>query len=170
MKTTSIILLSLIITFNILGQDYQIETAEDSLIIRDWDINNFPFNLRSNPLDTLLKMYNPITESQTYQNRHVDDQIDTVFTLKIDASYFEVYKNPSENYITSALFLNKGLQTKHGFHVGSTKEQVRDALEKYKLTEIPNYIRLETIEIPEYFELYFKNGKIVKIKYTGYSD
>lgn len=166
----SILFIFTILTFNSYGQVFSIELTSDSLVITDWEITNNPFDFGRDPLKEIIDNYNPQISTTTYHNRHVDNQIDTSFTLKINDSYFRVYKVPSENFITEAYLKDENLKTRHGLKPGITKNQFKEIMNDFELTVIPDYVRLQSVEIPESFEIYFKDDKINTIKFNGYSD
>ena len=155
---------------NLTAQEYSIESNGDSLTIYDFDITNNPFDFGLDPYSRLLNEPNVKVEFDTFENVH-NDQIDTLFSLKIEQDRFDVFrKNANESFITDALLLGKTFTTHLGFHVEMDKEDCKKILSKYKISTIPNYIRLENFEISESFEITFENDKISSIVFNGYSD
>lgn len=145
-------------------QQKEILTIVDS----DWTTN--PFDLGENPLERLISIHNVKADFKTYKNRHVENQIDTVFQINIEADYFEVYKTASENWLTIAKVVTENFQTRQGVKVGMTKSEVKKQLNLISTEKLPDHLRLQNLEVLEWFDFEFKNDRLETINFTGYID
>lgn len=85
------IILFLTVTTILYGQDTEIINKGDTTTIRSLNITIDPFLFGDNPLG-FLKMLDSRVSKQTFENRHVDNKIDTVFTFTIGTDMFSVYQ------------------------------------------------------------------------------
>lgn len=151
-------------------EDRDTAQQKDSLTIVNSDFTTNPFELGENPLDKLISVENVKTAYKTYKNRHVENQIDTVFQIKIEGDYFEVYKSASENWLIEAKVLTENFQTRQGVKVGMTKSEVKEQLNLTSIEKLPDHLRLQNREVLEWFDLQFKNDRLETIKFNGYVD
>jgi len=121
-------------------------------------------------MDYLTSRIDPVISAETFFNRHVDGQIDTLFTLRFAKDYFKIYKTASENFLQEACIQSETFKTKDGFHVGMTKSEFKRLIPSYELSKIPDYIRLQSFEVLEWIDVVFIQGRIQTIKFSGYVD
>lgn len=153
------------------GQDYYIEVKSDTLIIKQTKITTYdPFQFGSNPKSTLEKLKFEKT-FRTYENVHVENKIDTLFTFQRGGDLFEVFKsNAEENWLVGAIITTRNFSTSKKLQIGVSKADVVSRLSDYKINNIPTYLILEDLEIPERLIFTFSNQRITKIEYIGYYD
>jgi len=157
-------------TTRLFGQDIEITTTGDTTIVRATNIANNPFMFGDNPLNYLQK-WNPKKVSETFNNRHVDNKVDTVFTLTIGKDSFKIYKwDEAENGLLNADVTTNKFKTKHGLQIGMTKNEVIGKLKKYGLKSIPGQLILEDMEIYELLTLKFTGDRLTRIEFQGYID
>jgi len=131
------------------GQDFEVFASGDTLTIRESNLVTDPFGFGDNPLKYLQKG-NPIKKFQTYQNRHVENKTDTVFSLTYGKDHFEVMKwDENENGLVTAEVTTANFKTRHGLKVGTKKNEVINKMSKYGLKAIPGYLILENLEVYE---------------------
>jgi hypothetical protein len=169
MKTFCIILL-LTITARLLSQDFEVATKGDTLTIRAINITNDPFQFGDNPLSYLQK-FKPGTTFETFENNHVENKIDTTFTLTIGKDNFKVTKwDKDQTGLLSADLTTNKFKTKHGLQIGMKKNELIEKLSKYKLKSVPAQLILEDMEIGEQLILKFTADRLAKITFQGYYD
>jgi hypothetical protein len=169
MKGISVILL-LTISSRLLCQDFELTTKGDTVTIRALNITSDPFQFGNNPLGHLQK-YNPAKTFETFENRHVEKKIDTVFTLTIGQDNFNITKwDKDENGLLSAEVTTSKFRTKHGLQIGMKKNDVIEKLNKYKLKSIPGHLILEDMEVYEQLVLAFTVDRLTRITFLGYYD
>jgi hypothetical protein len=130
MKGFCIILL-LTITTRLLSQDFEVTTKGDTLTIRAINITSDPFQFGDNPLSYLQK-FNPRKTFETFENNHVENKIDTTFTLTIEKDNFKVTKwDKDQTGLLSADLTTNKFKTKHGLQIGMKKNEVIEKLSGY---------------------------------------
>lgn len=144
------------------------DSLKDTLTIVDSELTNNPFDLGKDPLKILTSIDIAKVDYQTYQNRHVDYQIDTSFQVIIKVDTFEVYKTASENWVTAASINSDRFPTKQGIRIGMTKAEVKEQLKS--TDNFPDFVRLQNLEVLEWIDLKFKKDKLEKIEFKGYID
>lgn len=164
------IILLLTWTAQLFSQDIEIRTTGDTTIVRATNIASDPFMFGDNPLNSLLKL-NPKKVIQTFNNRHVDNKVDTAFTLTIGNDRFEIYKwSEAENGLLNANVTTNKFKTKHGLQIGMKKNEVIERLNKFGLKSIPGQLILEDMEIYELLTLKFTGDRLTRIEFQGYID
>ncbi|MDO5524381.1 MAG: hypothetical protein Q4G48_10100 [Bacteroidia bacterium] len=143
---------------------------KDTLAIVDPDFTFDPFAFGENPLQKLISIDNAGINLQPHKNRHVEDQMDTIYQLKFGLDRFEIYKTASKNWLTEAHVLTDNFHTRHGVKIGMTKTEVKNRLNITSAESLPDYVRFEHSEVPEFMDLNFKNNKLQAIIFKGYLD
>jgi hypothetical protein len=165
-----LIILFLTGTVQLFGQDSEISTSEETTIVKAINIVDNPFMFGDNPLSQLNKL-NPKTEIQTFNNRHVETKIDSVFTLTIGDDVFIIFKGgKTENGLLNADLTTTKFKTKHGIQVGMSKNEVIEKLSKYGLKSIPTQLVLQDIEIYQLLMLVFTGDRLTRIKFQGFNN
>jgi len=164
------IILLLTIATRLLSQDFEVATKGDTLIIRAINITNDPFQFGDNPL-SYLQRFNPRRTFETFENNHVENRIDTTFTLTIGKDNFKVTKwDKDQTGLLSADLTTNKFKTKHGLQIGMKKNDVIDKLSKYKVKSIPGHLILEDMEVYELLIFKFTANRLTKITFQGYYD
>ncbi len=123
MKGFGIILL-LTTTTRLLSQDFELKTTGDTLTLRATNITSDPFHFGDDPL-SYLQRFNPKRTYETYENNHVENKIDTVFSLTVGKDNFKITKwDKDENGLLGAEVTTSKFKTKHGLQVGMKKNEV----------------------------------------------
>lgn len=137
--------------------------AKDTLKIVDSAFTVDPFDFGENPLRRLTSIKSSSTKYQIYKNRHVLNRVDTFFQVRIDADTFEVYQTASKNWLTAADINSDRFSIEQGIRIGMTKSEVK---EKLKTAEnLPNLVRIQSLEVLEWIDLEFKEDRLAKIKF-----
>ena len=161
-------------TIKSFGQTKEVILMGDSLFVRDGNIATNPFNFGRDPLTHLnskIQRSQPIIERGTVANRHVDNKVDTTYSIQFEQDLFRIYKWDNEgNALLYSQLKTDRFTTKHGIKVGMTKSQVKTALKEYHITTIPKYLILENTEITEYLRLEFNKDMLNRIEFQGYVD
>jgi hypothetical protein len=164
----------ILVSITLWGQDKKVVIRGDSLIVRDENITSNPFNFGRDPLALLrgnAEFTRPVMKANPTSNRHVDNQVDTIFVITFEQDSFRIYKGgDNENFLLYALLKTDRFKTRHGIQVGMTKLQVRSYLEEYNLGAIPKLLILDNTEIIESISLEFREDVLTKIEFHGYSD
>jgi len=164
------IILFLTVTDRLFGQDIEIMTSGDTTTVRATNIANNPFMFGDNPLSYLQK-WNPILTIQTFNNRHVDNKVDTVFILTIGRDSFKIYKwDEVTNGLLNADVTTNKFKTRHGLQIGMKKKEVIEKLKKYGLKSISGQLILEDMELDEMLNLKFTGDRLIRIEFQGYID
>lgn len=156
---------------NFESQDYEGE-YEESITISSEALDQFansPFinasisNLRTlnySSIDTSLK-----------QNRHVQNQVDTIFNFHFDQSNIKIYKLPEKELIINSTFKKNVLPLKRGIKIGDHKKEIFQKLSlSDTLTISDDILRIQVLEVTQYIDLKFKNDTLQKIEFKGYVD
>lgn len=152
------------------GQDFEVITSGDTLTIRESNVATDPFGFGNNPLIYLQKG-NPEKTFKTYPNRHVENKIDTVFSLAYGKDRFEVMKwDENENGLVTAEVTTGNFKSRQGLKVGMKKNEVINKMSKYGLKIIPGYLILENLEVYELITFKFSGDTLSKITFQGYID
>lgn len=152
------------------SQDFEIIASGDTLTIRESNVATDPFGFGDNPLKHLQKG-NPRKTFQTYPNRHVENKIDTVFTLTSGKDHFEIMKwDENENGLVKAEVTTGNFKTRQGLKVGMKKNEIISKMSKYGLKIIPGYLILENLEVYELITFKFTGDTLSKITFQGYID
>ena len=168
MKGYCIILL--LITTRLFSQDFEVVTKGDTMTVRAINITSDPFQFGDNPL-SFLEKFNPRITFMTFENNHVENKIDTTFTLAIGKDNFKITKwDKDQNGLLSAEVTTNKFSTKHGLQIGMKKDEVTVKLSKFKLKSIPGQIVLEDMEIDEQLILRFTADRLTRIIFQGYYD
>ena len=81
-------ILILVNSSRLFGQDFEILTSGDSVTIQASNIaTNYSFDFGKSPLSFLTK-FNPKVKTQTIENMHVENKVDTIYNLSIGADKF----------------------------------------------------------------------------------
>lgn len=156
------------------GQDGEVLSKGDSLLIRDANIAINPFNFGKDPLTYLTTKVCPLTGKKTklHKNRHVRNKVDTAFHLKFAGDKFVIYKwGREENAILRALLTTSKFSTKHGIKVGMTETDVINLLKKkYEVTSIPEHLILENSVTNQYLKIDLNGDTVSRIEFHGYID
>lgn len=164
------IILLLTITARLFGQDFEVATKGDTVTVRAINITSDPFQFGDNPLSYLEK-FNPGRTFEIFENNHVENKIDTTFTLTIGKDNFKVTKwDKDQTGLLSADLMTNKFKTKHGLQIGMKKNEVMDKLSKYKLKSIPGQLILEDGEVYELLILKFTADRLTRITFQGYYD
>lgn len=161
-------------TIKSFGQTKEVILKGDSLFVRDENIATNPFNFSRDPLtyiNTKIKFAKPIIKVGTVANRHVDNDVDTAYTITFGQDSFNLYKwDKDENALLSSQVKTDKFATRHGIKVGMTKTQIKNILKSYSIKTIPKYLILENTEIIEYLKLEFNKDILKRIEFQGYFD
>ena len=152
MKGYCIILL--LIATRLFSQDFEVVTKGDTMTVRAINITSDPFQFGDNPL-SFLEKFNPRITFMTFENNHVENKIDTTFTLAIGKDNFKITKWDKDQ---------------NGLQIGMKKDEVTVKLSKFKLKSIPGQIVLEDMEIDEQLILRFTADRLTRIIFQGYYD
>ena len=115
-----------------------------------------------------------LTDNRTFEvdkkpvnNRHVDNVVDTIITLKADRIELTTYKASSEESIYKAVIRNPDIKFSESIQVGMKK----DALEKILKKELnSDLIEVGNLEQTSSFIFLFENDSLREIKFDGYLD
>jgi hypothetical protein len=170
----STILLLLLTSTNLLGQTANVRLQGDSLIITDGGIASDPYKFDRDPmshLKTKVKLPKLTIEASPVPNRHVDNQVDTVFAIRYGSDLFSIYKGgDGENFLLNSKVHTDRFSTKHGVKIGMTKLQIMACFKEYSIRSIPKYLVLENAEMTEYLVFEFDNSNLIRVEFIGYFD
>ena len=166
-----VIVLILISATRLLCQDVEIIASKDSLTIKSPNIaTHLSFDFGKSPLNHLMKL-NPKISIQTIENYHVENKVDTIFTLSIGKDKFVIYKVDEEiNILLDAEIITTKFKTKQGIRVGMKKQDVLKFFTSYGVKSIPNFLILENLEYPEFVTFQFNKDTLIRIVFDGYID
>lgn len=104
-------------TIKSFGQTKEVILKGDSLFVRDENIATNPFNFGRDPLtyiNTKIKFAKPIIKVGTVANRHVDNDVDTAYTITFGQDSFNLYKwDKDENALLSSQVKTDKFATRH---------------------------------------------------------
>ncbi|WP_074405779.1 hypothetical protein [Aquimarina spinulae] len=130
-----------------------------------------PFELQKPILKNLLESQYSSVDTTLFNNRHVDNQIDTVFTFNYGSSFIEIYKNSSEEFIKNGFSNSDTLNLNHGLRYGMSKTDFLKLLSNIdSVSNSHNNFRIQNSEIVQNVDFKFVNDKLVYIHFEGYSD
>ena len=130
-----------------------------------------PFKLEKHILKNLFRSQYSSVDTTLFNNRHVDNQIDTVFTFKYGSSFIEIYKNSSEEFIKNGFSNSDTLNLNRGLRYGMSKTDFLKLLSnKDSISNSHNNFRIQNPEIVQNVDLKFVNSKLEYIHFEGYLD
>lgn len=144
------------------------EILKDSLEIMDPNLTIDPFSFGENPLDSLTSFDEVNMDFKTFNNRHVEGQIDTLFQIVLSSDTFKVYKNASKNWLVAANIHSEQFSTNQGIHIGMTKTEMRKQLNSNE--NFPDFVRIHNLEVLEWIDFAFQDEKLIKMDFKGYMD
>ncbi|HLU93525.1 MAG TPA: hypothetical protein VKZ54_05345 [Membranihabitans sp.] len=145
------------------------KTKNDTLTIVNSEWTEEPFSLGPDPLSKLISFGNIQLDWEPIKNRHVENQIDTVYRISMKRDFFEVYKARSQNWITKAMVRSDHFQSDRGIKVGMTKTKMKKKL-NLTMDELPDYIRLKSQEVEQWVVYKFESDTLLSINFRGYLD
>ncbi len=130
-----------------------------------------PFKLEKPILKNLFGSQYSAVDTTLFNNRHVDNQIDTVFTFKYGSSFIEIYKNSSEEFIKNGFSNSDTLDLNRGLSYGMSKTDFLKLLSNIdSISNSHNNFRIKNPEIVQNVDFKFVNNKLEYIYFEGYSD
>lgn len=106
-------------------------------------------------------------ETDLTENRHIENQTDTIKTLTFDESTLRIYTTTGLYALESAEIKNEELALQDSVKVGMSKEQLEQVLSielKGDVIEVGNFTR------NMHFTFYFKDELLERIEFNGYVD
>lgn len=142
----------------------------DSIIINEkYSLN--PFELKEPILKKLFKSDYSTVDTTLFNNRHVDYQIDTVFTFKYATSFIEIYKNVSEEFIMNGFSNSDILNLKNNLRYGMEKSDFFKLIPGLdSASESHNNFRIQNAKTTQNVDFKFEKGKLKYIYYHGHFD
>jgi hypothetical protein len=144
--------------------------SSDTLLISDFDLTLNPFHLGENPLLALREMEKSQSTFRTVDNKHVVNQVDTIFTLHFGVNIFELYKAPSKSILLRAKIFTNHFSTKKSLKIGNTKQLFMSKIQQYNVISVPDIAILKSSEGGETLEFIFNSDTIQQIHYCGSID
>ncbi|MFD2561849.1 hypothetical protein [Aquimarina rubra] len=130
-----------------------------------------PFELQNPLLKNLFESQYSSVDTTLFNNRHVDNQIDTVFTFKYGSSFIEIYKNSSEEFIKNGFSNSDTLNLNRGLRYGMSKTDFLKLLSNIdSVSNLHNNFRIQNSEIVQNVDFKFVNDKLEYIHFEGYLD
>lgn len=106
-------------------------------------------------------------EKELVENRHVDDQVDTIKIFHFGETNIKFYKAVSEEWIFEAKIMDSGLEFSESVKIKMKK----NALEKILKTKLnSNIVKIGNLEQTSVFVFKFENNNLQEIIYEGYVD
>ena len=148
------------------------EAATNSLTITHEDFVTDPFKMEEISVQNLKKNFADfkIIEIQPYQNRHIPDQMDTIFTITAGKSIWKIYKTPSKDLLELAEVKSTDVALRQGIKFGMTTDELESALNISENLSPDAAVMIEQGTVPAYVELKFLNDRLQRIHFHGYVD
>lgn len=115
-----------------------------------------------------------LTETRTFEvdrkpvnNRHVDNEVDTIITQKADKIELTSYKTASEEWIYKAVITNADLKFSESIQVGMEKDALGKILKKELNSDL---IEVGNLERTSVFIFHFEDEILREIEFDGYLD
>lgn len=106
-------------------------------------------------------------EEELRENRHVEQQKDTVKTLKLDESTLRIYTTTGLYALESAEIRNEELALDSAVKVGMTRDQLERVLDAELQSDI---IEVGNMTRNMHFTFYFEDDRVQRIEFNGYVD
>ncbi len=164
------ILISFLISFQSNGQEAHYYFEGDTLVITNSEFVIDPFKFGIEPILFLKNQSSTSVDITTYLNRHVDNQIDSLFTFKFGKDLFQVFKNQSENFLISGIVYSRKFPVNQEIKIGMKKDDFSKKLNLDLNENLPEYFRIRDIEFLTWIDFYFKEDELVKISFCAISD
>jgi len=139
-----------------------------TIIDEQYSLN--PFELKKPILKNLFKSQYSSVDTTLFNNRHVDNQVDTLFTFNYGSSFIEIYKNSSEEFIQNGFSNSDTLILNHGLKYGMNKADFLKLLSKDSISNSNNKFRLQNPKITQNVDFKFVNNRLEYIHFEGYLD
>lgn len=107
------------------------------------------------------------------KNRHIQDQMDTLITVKKGRSYVRLYvvSNADKCFYEAAEIQDALPILQKSIRIGQSKKDIQQEFPALaKATVIPDYIEIAAGEGTDYLYLIFQNDKLQKVEYHPYLD
>lgn len=141
------------------------------IIITNEKYSSNPFKLQTPIVKNLFKSQYTSVDTLLFNNRHVDNQVDTMFIFKYGSSFIEIYKNSSEEFIQSGFSNSDFLNLKHGLTFGMSKSEFITLLSNIdSISNSHNNFRIHNTETTQNVNIKFVKNKLEYIHYEGYLD
>lgn len=164
------IIIGLLIAFQSKGQEGHYYFDGDTLIFTSSEFLMDPFQFGVEPLLFLKKQSTSSIDTATFINRHVDNQIDTLFTFKIGKDVFQVFKNQSENFLVSGIVFSNKYSVQKGIITGMKKNGfVKNLIIDFN-GDLPDHIKIRDLEFMNWIDFTFQNQQLSKISFTALTD
>jgi len=112
-----------------------------------------------------------VLDKQPFQNRNNPAQIDTVVTLKIDASKFVFYKGVDYEIFYYASVQDDRIKFERNIYIGCSKKHFANQFKEIKgKFELPDVIQVGNAERLDIFNFIFQNERLATVIYDGNID
>ncbi|MBW3545557.1 MAG: hypothetical protein KY428_08185 [Bacteroidetes bacterium] len=112
-----------------------------------------------------------ITKSEPVPNRHIQDQMDTLVTIKSDSTVFQFYRVKGKDMLKSATLNSRGLTLANGIEIGMKPEEAIRLIPTMKgKKNIPQSLLIRTDQTPASIRLQFQQKRLAFIRIDGYVD
>lgn len=163
------ILFGFLISFQSKSQEGHNYIEGDTLVITNSEFVLDPFQFGLKPMLLLKKQINSI-DTSIYINRHVDNQFDTLFKLKIGEDQFDVFVNASETFLSKGIVYSKKFPVHHEIMIGINKDDFAKKLHLDFNKKLPNYFRIRDLEFLTWIDFHFEDNELVEISFCAISD
>ncbi len=143
----------------------------DSVVCYADLVNTFPFETDSAIFSNLRHDSAIKQKIKTYLNKHVDSEIDSVFTFYKDSSFIQFYKTSSEIWVYNMTLKSPILTTRFGLKVGDkmTDEKLKEVGCQAIDNNVRKFVFME-VEGLTWISFILNNKIIKEISYHGYAD
>lgn len=164
------ILFSFLIAFQSKSQERNYYMEGDTLIITNSEFVMDPFQFGIEPILFLKNQRSTSVDTISYLNRHVDNQIDSLFTFKFGKDLFQVFKNQSENFLTAGIIYSKKFPVQHGIIIGMKKNDFIKVFNLNFKEDPPEHFRIRDLEFLTWIDFSFENERLSKIRFCAILD
>lgn len=143
-------------------KEYETRATQEQYIV-----NDSLSTVMEKSLNELFKNPKFILEKELTENKHVDNQTDTIITYKWDKTYIKTYKTVSEEWVFEAIIQNSEFNLLNAIKTGIDKKNIERILKKRINSDIVKFGNLEQTSV---FEFKFDKDLLKEINFEGYVD
>jgi hypothetical protein len=158
-----------LISFQSNGQENSFTYEADTLVITKSDLLTNPFDLGDNPRSFLTKSASRIDKTPI-GNLHLENQIDTIYSIHIQKDIFQIYKSQTNDILFDAIITSKNFPIHGILEIGMKKSKIKRNLKINYKGECPDIVKITDFEYMSWLNLFFEKNRLKTIRYTANFD
>jgi hypothetical protein len=162
-------LVAILTFFQSLAQENSFTYEADTLVITKSDLLTNPFGLGNNLISFLTKSASRIDKTPI-GNLHLENQIDTVYSIHIQKDLFQIYQSQTNDILFDAIITSKNFPIHGILEIGMKKSKIKRNLKINYKGEYPDMVKITDFEYMSWLNLFFEKKRLKTIRYTANFD